>query len=112
MNDYALGTTPAYPLSCGRAFNDGRDVVYAFTAPAAGAFTATVTPTGTFDPSLLQLNGGCTAAQCVRGADLGGPGASESITFTAAAGQTVFFVVDSASGGAPFGAGAFSFRVQ
>ncbi|MDX2015320.1 MAG: hypothetical protein SFW67_34325 [Myxococcaceae bacterium] len=111
-NDYALGSTPAYPIACGRAFNDGRDVVYVFTAPTAGAFTATVTPTGAFDPALLQLNGACSAAQCVRGADLGGPGAAESITFTATAGQTVFFVVDSASAAAPFGAGAFTFRVQ
>ncbi|MCA3012724.1 MAG: hypothetical protein INH41_10050, partial [Myxococcaceae bacterium] len=111
-NDYALGTTPAYPIACGRAFNDGRDAVYAFTAALSGTFTATVTPTGAFDPTLLQLAGGCSAAQCVRAANLAGPGAAEAITFAATAGQPVFFVVDSASGAAPFGAGAFTFRVQ
>jgi hypothetical protein len=112
VNDYALGTNPAYPVACGRAFNDGRDVVYTFTAPSAGTFVATVTPTGSFDPSLLQVSGSCSAAQCVRGADLGGPGAAEAITFTASAGQTTFFIVDSASSAAPFGAGAFTFRIQ
>jgi hypothetical protein len=112
VNDFALGSTPAYPITCGRAFNDGRDVVYVFTPATSGTFTASVTPVGTFDPALLQLNGGCSAAQCVRGADGAGPGAAEAITFSATAGQPVFFVVDSASGAAPFGAGAFTFRVQ
>jgi hypothetical protein len=111
-NDFALGSSPAYPIACGRAFNDGRDVAFVFTPVTTGTFTATVTPAGVFDPSLLQLSGSCSAAQCVRGADVAGPGAAEAITFSGNAGQPVYFVVDSASGAAPFGAGAFTFRVQ
>jgi hypothetical protein len=71
-----------------------------------------VTPQGAFDPALLQLNGSCSANQCARSADTAGPGASEAITFSAMAGQTVFFVVDSADASAPYGFGSFTFRVQ
>lgn len=110
-NDYSIGSNPRYAAACGTSFMDGRDAVYAFTAPSSGAFTATVTPQGQFDPALLQL-GGCTAAQCLRSSDTAGPGAAEAIAFTASAGQTVFFVVDSATEGAPFGSGAFTLRVQ
>jgi hypothetical protein len=111
-DDYSIGSNPRYASACGNGFMSGRDVVYAFTAPSAGTFTATVTPQGVFDPALLQLNGSCSATQCARSADTAGPGASEAITFTATAGQTVFFVVDSADGAAPYGFGSFSLRVQ
>lgn len=110
-NDYSIGSNPRYATACGNSFMDGRDAVYSFTAPSSGTFTATVTPQGQFDPALLQL-GGCSAAQCLRSADTAGPGAAEAISFTASTGQTVFFVVDSATEGAPFGSGTFTLRVQ
>lgn len=111
-DSYSVGSNPRYASGCGNAFMSGRDVVFVFTPPTSGAFTATVTPQGAFDPALLQLNGSCSAAQCVRASDTGGPGASEAIAFSATAGQPVYFVVDSADGAAPYGFGAFTLRVQ
>jgi hypothetical protein len=111
-DDYSLGTTPRYAVACGNSFKSGRDLVYAFTPPSTGTFTVTVTPQGVFDPALLQLNGSCSPSQCQRAADTAGPGASEAITFAGSAGQTVFFVVDSADVAAPYGFGTFTLRVQ
>lgn len=111
-NDYSLGSTPRYAPACGNSFMDGRDVVYGFIAPTTGTFTVTVTPQGAFDPSVLQLSGACSAAQCVRSANAGGPGASEAITFSAVAGVTTFFVVDSVSNEAPAGSGVFGIAVR
>jgi hypothetical protein len=112
LDTYSIGSTPRYASACGTSFMSGRDLVYAFTPSSSGTFTATVTPQGAFDPALLQLNGSCSANQCARAADTAGPGASEAITFSATAGQTVFFVVDSADASAPYGFGSFTLRVQ
>lgn len=112
IDDFSIGSNPRYAPACGNSFMSGRELVYAFTPTSSGTFTATVTPQGVFDPALLQLNGSCSPSQCARSADTAGPGASEAITFTASAGQTVFFVVDSADPSAPYGFGSFTLRVQ
>ncbi|MBE2248709.1 MAG: hypothetical protein IAE78_04100 [Myxococcus sp.] len=111
-DDYSIGSQPRYAPACGNVFMSGRDVVYSFTAPASGTFTATVEPQGAFDPALQQLNGGCSAAQCVRSANTAGPGGAEAIVFAATTGQTIFFVVDSVDAAAPYGFGRFTLRVQ
>jgi len=90
----------------------GRDVVYVFTPPSTGVFRATVTPQAAFDPALQQLNGGCSATQCVRSSDAAGPGGAESITFSATQGQPVHFVIDSFENTAPSGFGTFTFTIE
>lgn len=111
-DDYSISSNPRYASPCGLSFFAGRDVVYVFTPATTGSFTATVTPQGSFDPALLQLSGSCSPAQCVRASDTAGPGGGEAITFTATAGQPVFFVVDAFENSAPTGFGRFTLRVQ
>lgn len=112
IDDYSVASNPRYASACGNRFLNGRDAVFVFSAPTAGSFVARLTPQGVFDPALLQLNGSCSAAQCVRASDSAGPGGAEAITFSAIAGQTIFFVVDSADGSARSGYGSFTLSVQ
>jgi hypothetical protein len=108
-DDFSLG---GYPASCGLFLNTGRDVTYSFTAPTTGTVTATITPAGLYDPSLLLLAPSCGAAACARASNVGGPGVPESLSFAVTAGQTFFLVVDSADGSLPNSSGQFSLVVQ
>lgn len=101
-----------YPQACRRGLLDGRDVVYAYTATATGNVTAVVTPEAGFNPTLLLLQGGCSAAQCVRLADGQGAGVPESFSFPVTAGSTYYLVVDSVSREVPNAFGRFSLVVQ
>lgn len=76
--------------SCG---NDlGNDVFYAFTAPANGSYTATLTPTG-FDAKLHVFDG-CNGFTCNGDSNNVGVGAVESVTFTATRNVTYVIRVD------------------
>ncbi len=108
-DDYSLG---GYPGSCGLSLNTGRDVTYQFTAQTTGTATATVSPVGLYDPSLLLLTPSCAASTCARSANVGGPGVPESLTFAVTAGQSDYVVVDSADGSLPNSSGQFSLIVQ
>jgi hypothetical protein len=108
-DDYSLG---GYPSSCGLYLDTGRDVTYQFTAATTGTVTATLSPVGLWDPSLLLLAPTCAPAACARASNVGGPGVPEALTFAVTAGQTYFLVVDSADGSLPNSSGPFSLIVQ
>ncbi|MFZ5439119.1 MAG: hypothetical protein ACOZQL_03880 [Myxococcota bacterium] len=101
-----------YSAACRRLFFDGRDLVFAYTAPATGTVTATVVPEAGFNPALLLLQGSCGAAQCVRFADAAGAGVPESFAFPVVQGETWYLVVDSANREVPNAFGRFTLTVQ
>ncbi|MEW5742884.1 MAG: hypothetical protein AB1938_28470, partial [Myxococcota bacterium] len=79
---------------------NGKDLVYSFTPATTGSFTVTVTPSPTFDPSITVLSGGCGPSFYLDSEDTGASGTPDSVTFSGAAGQTYWFVVDGYGSGA------------
>jgi hypothetical protein len=73
---------------------NGKDLVYSFTPTTTASFTATVTPSPTFDPSITVLSGGCGPSFYLNSADTGATGTPDSVTFAGTAGQTYYLVVD------------------
>lgn len=80
---------------CGRvnAFA-GKDLVYAFTAPATATVTLTLWADSTFDPGLAVLTGTCGATACLSSVDSAARGGTETLSFNATAGTTYYVVVD------------------
>lgn len=109
-NGFSLAS---YAAACrGTALLDGRDLVYAFSAPMTGTVTAAVVPEASFNPTLLLLQSSCAPAQCVRKVDASGPGVPESFAFAVTQGQTYYLAVDSASSEVPGAFGSFTLTVQ
>lgn len=80
---------------------DGRDVVYFATVPAGKTLTATVTPTGSWNPA-LWLSTDCTDGSelsCVALMDTHGTSAAETATWTnnGTGPRTIFIHIDSSS---------------
>ncbi|HYD48182.1 MAG TPA: hypothetical protein VEB21_07540 [Terriglobales bacterium] len=83
----------------------GEDLMYLFNTAEIAAVSVTLTPTDSESPDNLSLYvvrascpTGFVSNDCIIGSDAGGAGASESVTFTAAAGEDYFLVVDGTSG--------------
>ncbi|MDX2015698.1 MAG: hypothetical protein SFW67_36225 [Myxococcaceae bacterium] len=98
VDDYSITGTgcPAGGLA------SGRDVAYRITSPAARTYTVRVTPvpatlsdggTNRFDPMLI-VQRTCGPGACVAGTVLNGPGDPESLTFSIAANETMYVIVD------------------
>jgi hypothetical protein len=100
-NDYSTSSASTHCTGYG---SDGPDVVYQFTAPAAGRYQFTLTPdaSSTADVTLYVLDA-CPAtsavASCLSGADHGSSGEPEVAVATLAQGQTVYVVADGYTGG-------------
>lgn len=71
----------------------GPDVVYQFTPADTQLYIIEVTPSGNYDTSLYVTTDCSTIANCIS-ADVGGPGATETIRHSLNAGTTYFIVVD------------------
>lgn len=98
--NYDMGLEGA---GCTTATQPGADVVYKVTLTASTAYTINLTNLSTtFDGSVSLIGPGdatlCDAspiATCVKGADAGAQGASETLTFTPTTGGEYFVIVDS-----------------
>ena len=101
---------------CTNATQPGADVVYKVTLTASTAYTINLTGlSSTFDGSLSLVGPGaatlCDASPittCVKGADAGGQGVNETLTFTPTTGGEYFIIVDSKEAA---GKGTFSIAV-
>jgi hypothetical protein len=78
----------------------GRDVAYLLSPPSMRTYRVKVTPlpladggTSRFDP-MLYVQAACGAGACLAGTVFNGPGDPEEVTFTLAAGQSAYVVVD------------------
>ncbi len=109
------GTTatsdPFFTGTCGQApvGAASKDVVYRFTAPAAGDYTARVLGAG-WGAALYAIDD-CAAAEpiCLDAADPAGDPLRLDLTLQD--GETVHFVVDGDTGGLTGAAGAYTFQV-
>jgi hypothetical protein len=80
--------------NCPSGTASGPDVVYSVSPSSQTTYRFTVEPGGsTFDP-FIYLRADCAQQACLAGTVLNGPGASESVEYTARAGETVFVIVD------------------
>ena len=91
-DDVNLGT------ACTGSPTAGPDVVYAVALTAGQTLTATVTPEVGYDPAVYVL-GDCMASTCLAGADAYFVSQPETVTYTAAADETVYLVVDAYAAG-------------
>lgn len=73
----------------------GQDLAYSFTAPSTGTFTVGVTGKDGMDPALYVVSD-CTqlASSCLAFSAKTTANGSESVQFSAQAGQIVYFVID------------------
>jgi hypothetical protein len=90
----SLGTNTWYDGSGCNVGLPGPEVVYAWTAPASGQATARVAPQLGFDAALVLLSA-CAPSSCLQVMDQGDVSTGETIAFSAVAGKTYFFAVDS-----------------
>lgn len=112
-SNYDMGLEGA---GCTNAAQPGADVVYKVTLTASTAYTISLTNlSSTFDGSLSLVGPGaatlCDAspiATCVKGADAGAQGATETLTFTPSTGGDYFIIVDSKESA---GTGTFSIAI-
>jgi Abnormal spindle-like microcephaly-assoc'd, ASPM-SPD-2-Hydin len=84
----------------------GPDVVFQFTPADTQLYIVDVTPSGNYDTSVYITTDCATAFDCIT-ADFGGPGSTEEIRHSLAAGTTYFIVVDGFGGDA----GDFAFSL-
>ncbi|MFT7578746.1 MAG: putative esterase [Myxococcota bacterium] len=102
-----LGTDcPGWPFTYGTGSND---VVYRFTAPVAGVYTAVLG--GDFD-GLLYVTADCSAMATGCRTALRNPFGAERVTFEASANETLFVVADGAANGASNSRGPLTLRVD
>ncbi len=102
-NNYGSGgsTTSSLCNQTGSIFA-GKDLVYAFTAPATATYTVTVTPDTGLDPTLAVLDSNCTTTTCLGAVDNGNPGDPETFSLSATQGTTYYIVVDGYAGDTGF----------
>lgn len=77
----------------------GPDVVYQWTAGASGPAAVRVAPQLGYDVAVSLLSA-CAPSSCLAVQDSGDASAGETLAFTAVAGKTYFFAVDSYTGSA------------
>ncbi|MBA2662299.1 MAG: hypothetical protein H0U74_08385 [Bradymonadaceae bacterium] len=98
-NQTTTGYTDSYSAKaqgnsgCPVALVSGPDRVYSVSPAVATSYQVTVVPTGTYDP-LLYVRLDCAANACIAGTKFNGPGQQEQVSFSVAAGQTAFIIVD------------------
>lgn len=88
---------------------DGPDHVYMVTLNAGQMVTATATPTTSWDISVELVTPCGLTPTCLAGADASASAGAETASYTAAAAQTVYVIVDSWSAGV---AGPYSLLVR
>jgi len=90
-NNSSAGSTDVinYPYGCAAWYEGGPEYTYTFTAPAAGSVTATLSGMSVdLDVFVLSAASGvCDPFACISAGET-------SATFTAAAGETYYIVVD------------------
>jgi hypothetical protein len=110
--DYGAGL---YRLPCETVFN-GPDVVYSFTAPATGAFSVTLDAEPGFDLYLSVIDGPCDGTGQCRAQSAATSLGMQVARFSAVAGHTYYFVVDSedphAGGNNPASGGVGAFLIS
>jgi hypothetical protein len=107
----SLGTNSWYDGSGCNAGLPGPEVVYAWTAPANGPATARVAPMLGFDAALALLSA-CAPGSCQQVVDTGDVSTGETLSFSAVAGKTYFFAVDSYTNSATSRANRGSFLIS
>ena len=92
-NDYG----PSTSACTGYSQANGPDAVYSVTLAAGETLTAIMSPNPSFDAAIYLVSD-CTQidATCVAGEDNGNP---EGVTYTSAAGETLFLILDGYSTG-------------
>jgi hypothetical protein len=116
-NGTTVGASSNYSAgleTCDSMPQPGPDVAYSVSLVAGTAYTFTLSGLDSgFDASLSLVGPGVTSCDatpitCLAGADVNGPGSSESFVYTPTTNGTYFVIVDSAS----LSAGGFTLKVM
>jgi hypothetical protein len=82
---------------CSERLEDGREVIYSLQGTTSGPLNVIMTPLLMADLDFFMLDS-CEPLKTTRCSAVAAPGASEAISLTLNAGETVFFAVDSSAG--------------